>query len=92
MTYEQSSVPLHPGYRFRVHLAACEDIGCISSDAVVHPRTFLAEFTAPAVEAWRVNQSGKHLAVHAIAQLDILAEVAANWTLSAGRIRSLALA
>lgn len=51
----------------------------------VHPRDFVAEFVDPALELWRQNQSVTHLAVHAIAQLDTLAEVAALWTLLRGR-------
>jgi hypothetical protein len=42
------------------------------------PREFYERFTKPAVEHWKVNQHVEHLAVHALSQIAILAEVGAQ--------------
>lgn len=42
------------------------------------PREFIAEYVHPSIELFTENQQSKHLAIHAISQLDILAEVVAN--------------
>lgn len=42
------------------------------------PREFMDDFVIPAIELWKSNQNSKHLSAHAIAQLDILAEVVAH--------------
>jgi len=47
---------------------------------MVHPREFLTEYVDPATLFWRKNQYVKHLAIHAITQMDVLAEVVALWT------------
>ncbi|WP_027488923.1 hypothetical protein [Allorhizobium undicola] len=44
----------------------------------MHPTNFMNEYVVPATEAWKADQSSKHLAIHAISQIDILAEVVAN--------------
>ncbi|WP_018900502.1 hypothetical protein [Rhizobium sp. 2MFCol3.1] len=44
----------------------------------MHPNDFMAEYVVPAAEAWKANQQSKHLAVHALSQIDILAEVVAH--------------
>jgi hypothetical protein len=36
------------------------------------------EYVTPAVDIWKANQPSKHLAIHALSQIDILAEVVAN--------------
>lgn len=51
----------------------------------IHPREFLAEYVEPAVELSRVNRLIKHLAVHAISEMDNLAEVTAIFTKLDGR-------
>jgi len=58
------------------------------------PREFIATFVDPAIELWRTEQLVPHLAIHAVAQLDILAEVVARHTMArplkrreAGRFR-----
>jgi len=52
---------------------------------MIHPRDFIAEYVDPAIALWRTKQDVKHLAVHAITQVDVLAEIVALWTLLAGR-------
>jgi hypothetical protein len=42
------------------------------------PRGFLREYVEPAFQHWAKNPNDKHLAVHAIAQFDVLAEVVAQ--------------
>jgi hypothetical protein len=42
------------------------------------PREFHERFTRPAVEHWRRNQNVDHLAIHALSQIAILAEVAGH--------------
>lgn len=49
------------------------------------PSLFVQEFVHPAIELFRRNIAVKHLAVHAISQLDVLAEVVALTTLLQGR-------
>ncbi|KQQ61138.1 hypothetical protein ASF69_01570 [Rhizobium sp. Leaf311] len=44
----------------------------------MHPADFLSEYVVPSVDHWKVNQSSKHLAIHALSQIDILAEVVAH--------------
>ncbi|MBY5684843.1 hypothetical protein HFO32_22225 [Rhizobium leguminosarum] len=44
----------------------------------MHPSDFMIEYVVPATESWKANQPSKHLAIHAISQIDILAEVVAN--------------
>ncbi|NTA19298.1 hypothetical protein [Agrobacterium tumefaciens] len=44
----------------------------------VHPSDFLNEYVVPSAEHWKANQTSKHLAVHAISQIDIMADVVAN--------------
>lgn len=51
----------------------------------IHPRDFLTEYVEPAIELYRINRTVTHLAVHAISQVDNLAEVVALWTLLQGR-------
>lgn len=41
----------------------------------MEPREFFEEFTKPAVVSWEKEKDARHLAVHAIAQIDILAEI-----------------
>lgn len=43
----------------------------------IHPREFLAEYVQPAVEMYGKKRLLKHLAVHAISEMDNLAEVVA---------------
>lgn len=52
----------------------------------IHPRAFLAEYVEPAVDMYRVDRLVKHLAVHAISEMDNLAEVTAIFTKLAGRL------
>jgi hypothetical protein len=52
---------------------------------MIHPRSFIAEYVDPALALWRKDQNAKHLAAHTIAQIDVLAEIVALWTLLAGR-------
>lgn len=52
---------------------------------MIHPRDFITEYVEPAIALWRKNPNVKHLAVHAITQVDVLAEIVALWTLLAGR-------
>jgi hypothetical protein len=52
---------------------------------MIHPRAFRTEYVEPAIALWKESQTVKHLAIHAIAQIDVLAEVVALWTLLAGR-------
>ena len=54
----------------------------------VDPRAFMTVYVEPAVELYLTNPSAKHLAVHALAQIDILASVVANYKLL-GERRSL---
>lgn len=42
-----------------------------------HPRDFIAEYVDPAIELYRKNRLETHLAVHAITQLDNIAEIIA---------------
>jgi hypothetical protein len=46
---------------------------------MVHPRTFISDYIAPAIEVWRSQQNAGHLAIHALTQIDILAEVVDLW-------------
>lgn len=46
----------------------------------IHPRDFLAEYVLPAVEMYGKSRLLKHLAVHAISEMDNLAEVVAIYT------------
>jgi hypothetical protein len=46
---------------------------------MIDPRTFIAEYIDPAISLWRDNPNSKHLAVHAITQLDVLAEIVLLW-------------
>ena len=52
---------------------------------MIHPRDFITEYVQPTIALWRENQNIKHLAVHAITEVDVLAEIVALWTLLAGR-------
>nr|WP_321182299.1 hypothetical protein [Methylobacterium sp. Leaf122] len=52
---------------------------------LIHPREFRTEYVAPAVELYRQHRLEKHLAVHAISQMDNLAEMVALHVLLAGR-------
>jgi hypothetical protein len=52
---------------------------------MIDPRSFIAEYVEPAIETWQKNPVVKHLAVHAITQVDVLAEIVALWTLLGGR-------
>ena len=45
----------------------------------MNPRDFLAEYVDPAITHYHKHKTVKHLAAHAIAQLDTLAEVVALW-------------
>lgn len=47
-------------------------------EAFLHPSDFMAEYVTPAANLWKAGQPSKHLAIHAISQIDILAEVVAN--------------
>jgi hypothetical protein len=47
---------------------------------MIHPRTFITEYVDPAIALWRKTPDVKHLAVHAITQVDVLAEMVALWT------------
>ncbi len=42
------------------------------------PREFYDRFTRPAIDHWQAHQDVDHLAVHALSQLAILADVAAS--------------
>jgi hypothetical protein len=42
---------------------------------MLHPREFIAEYVKPAIELYRKNRTVKHLAVHAMTQVDVLAAV-----------------
>jgi len=44
----------------------------------MHPTDFMNDYVVPATEAWKADQRSKHLAIHAISQIDIMAEVVAN--------------
>jgi hypothetical protein len=46
---------------------------------MVHPRHFISEYVDPAIELYRTNRTVKHLAVHAMTQVDLLAAVVALW-------------
>ncbi len=46
---------------------------------MIDPRSFRAEYVQPAIACWQANQNVKHLAVHAITQVDVLAEIVALW-------------
>jgi hypothetical protein len=52
---------------------------------MVDPRAFKTEYVEPAVALWQKNHDVKHLAIHAITEVDVLAEVVALWTLLDGR-------
>ena len=52
---------------------------------MIYPCDFITEYVQPAIALWRENQNVKHLAVHAITEVDVLAEIVALWTLLAGR-------
>jgi hypothetical protein len=52
---------------------------------MIHPRDFITEYVDPAIALWRQNQHVKHLAVHAITEVDVLAAIVALWTRLAGR-------
>lgn len=56
-----------------------------ASSRPLHPRAFLAEYVDPAIALYRADPLVPHLAVHAISQMDILAEVAATYTLPNGQ-------
>jgi hypothetical protein len=43
----------------------------------IRPRDFITEYVDPAIALWRQNQDVKHLAVHAITEIDVLAAVVA---------------
>lgn len=47
---------------------------------MVHPRDFIAEYVRPAIELYRTNRTVKHLAIHAMTQVDVLAAVVLLWT------------
>jgi hypothetical protein len=47
---------------------------------MIDPRTFIAEYVDPAISLWQSSQQTKHLAIHAITQLDVLAEIVLLWT------------
>jgi hypothetical protein len=47
---------------------------------MVHPRHFISEYVDPAIVLYRTNRTVKHLAVHAMTQVDVLAAVVAVWT------------
>lgn len=49
------------------------------------PWSFISEYAEPAFEVWLADRLSKHLAAHAIAQVDILAAVVANRQLLGGR-------
>jgi hypothetical protein len=55
---------------------------------MIHPRDFITEYVDPAIALWRQNQHVKHLAVHAITEVDVLAAIVALWTRRAGREES----
>lgn len=46
---------------------------------MIHPRDFILEYVEPAHDLLRKNIALTHLAAHALAQMDILAEVTAIW-------------
>jgi hypothetical protein len=46
---------------------------------LVHPRAFIKEYLAPAIKLYGRNRTVKHLAVHAMTQVDVLAAVVALW-------------
>jgi hypothetical protein len=46
---------------------------------MIHPRDFIAEYVQPAIALFQANRTVKHLAVHAITQVDVLASVVAIW-------------
>jgi hypothetical protein len=46
---------------------------------MVHPHDFIDEYVRPAIELYRTNRTVKHLAVHAMTQVDVLAAVVALW-------------
>ncbi len=52
---------------------------------MIDPRSFIAEYVEPAIALWRTDRNVKHLAVHAITQIDVLAEIVALWIAPAGR-------
>src|ERR1700722_8537485 len=52
---------------------------------MIHPRDFITEYVDPAIVLWLKNQNVKHLAVHAITEVDVLAAIVALWTRLAGR-------
>lgn len=56
-----------------------------SQSDMIHPRDFITEFVDPAIKLSWTNPNVKHLAVHAITQVDVLAEIVALWTLLGGR-------
>jgi hypothetical protein len=43
------------------------------------PLLFVEEYVLPAIELYRKNRMTKHLAIHAMTQVDVLAEVVALW-------------
>jgi hypothetical protein len=47
---------------------------------MLHPREFIAEYVDPAIELYRKNRTVKHLAVHAMTQVDVLAAVVGLWS------------
>jgi len=46
---------------------------------MVEPRDFIEEYVYPAIELYWMNRTVKHLAIHAVSQVDILAAVTALW-------------
>ena len=44
----------------------------------MHPREFIAEYVDPAIASWHTEDRAKHLAVSAISQLDVLADIVFN--------------
>ncbi len=52
---------------------------------MIDTQTLIAEYVRPAIELWQKNQDVKHLAVHAITQLDVLAEIVALLNLPGSR-------
>jgi len=46
---------------------------------MVDPCDFIKEYVYPAIELYRMNRTTKHLAIHAMSQVDVLAAVLALW-------------
>ena len=67
-----------PGVRLKTPMAK-RQAGRGLMGTTICPRDFITEYVDPAITLWRQNQDVKHLAIHAITEIDVLAAVVALW-------------